>query len=115
MLRHTSEVEQLFAKNIFGLAIKVTANTVGKTIHNTGKFTNLQELLAHLDTAAEVLEKAILSQADSDWQKEITTAEFCTVTKAEALARIISHSAYHARQVALILKYTPTTLAYFSS
>jgi uncharacterized damage-inducible protein DinB len=105
LLRHIGEVEQLFAKNVFGLDIKVTANTVGKTIHDTGKFTNLQELLAHLDTAAQVLEKAILSQADSDWQQEITTAEFGTVTKAEALARIISHSAYHAGQVALVLKY----------
>lgn len=105
LLRHIGEVEQLFAKNVFGLDIKVTANTVGKTIHDTGKFTNLQELLAHLDTAAQVLEKAILSQADSDWQAEITTAEFGTVTKAEALARIISHSAYHAGQVALVLKY----------
>ncbi|TVR30397.1 MAG: hypothetical protein EA390_08110 [Balneolaceae bacterium] len=40
-----------------------------------------------------------------DWDKEITTAEFGTVTRAEALARIMTHTAYHAGQIALAVKY----------
>ena len=58
-----------------------------------------------MEEAGKVLEQAILKQEDSDWSKQITTAEFGTVTKAEALGRIISHTAYHAGQIGLILKY----------
>jgi uncharacterized damage-inducible protein DinB len=105
LLQHIGEVEHLFAKNVFGLDIKVTMQTVGKTIHDTGKFTNLEAELNLLEDAAKVLEQAILNHQDSDWSSNVTTAEFGTVTKAEALARIISHTAYHAGQIGLILKY----------
>jgi len=105
LLQHIAEVEQLFAKNVFGLDIKVTMQTVGKTIHDTGKFTDLNAELKLLEQSAAVLEQAILKQDESNWNKNITTAEFGTVTKAEALARIVSHTAYHAGQIALIKKY----------
>lgn len=105
LLQHIGEVEHLFAKNVFGLDIKVTMQTVGKTIHDTGKFTNLDTELNLLEDAAKVLEQAILKHQDNEWNLNVTTAEFGTVTKAEALSRIISHTAYHAGQIALILKY----------
>jgi uncharacterized damage-inducible protein DinB len=106
LMQHIAEVEQLFAKNVFGLDIKVTMQTVGKTIHDTGKFTDLNAELKLLEQSADVLEQAILKQTDDDWDKQITTAEFGTVSKAEALARIVSHTAYHAGQIALIKKYS---------
>lgn len=105
LLQHIGEVEHLFAKNVFGLNIKVTMQTVGKTIHDTGKFTNLETELILLEDAAKVLEQAILKHQDADWSANVTTAEFGTVTKVEALARIVSHTAYHAGQIGLILKY----------
>lgn len=105
LLQHIAEVEQLFAKNVFGLDIRVSMSTVGKTIHDTGKYTDLQAELELLKQSASVLEQAILKQGDTEWQDHITTAEFGTVTKAEALARIVSHTAYHAGQIGLILKY----------
>jgi len=105
LLRHINEVEHLFAKNVFGLDIRVMASTIGKGIHDTGKFINLQAELDGLNESASVLEQAILKQTDADWQSNVTTAEFGTVTKAEALSRIISHTAYHAGQIGLILKY----------
>lgn len=105
LLQHIGEVEHLFAKNVFGLDIKVTMQTVGKTIHDTGKFTNLEAELSLLEDAAKVLEQAILKHQVGDWSSNVTTAEFGTVTKAEALSRIISHTAYHAGQIGLILKY----------
>ena len=105
LLQHIGEVEHLFSKNVFGLDIKVTMQTVGKTFHDTGKFTNLEAELILLEDAAKVLEQAILKHQDADWSKNVTTAEFGTVTKAEALARIVSHTAYHAGQIGLILKY----------
>ena len=105
LLQHIAEVELLFSKNVFGLDIKVSMQTVGKTIHDSGKFTNLESELILLNQSAEALEKAILSHKDGDWCLNVTTAEFGTVTKAEALSRIISHTAYHAGQIGLILKY----------
>jgi len=105
LLRHIGEVEHLFAKNVFGLDIRVMASTIGKGIHDTGKYTVLQTELDLLNESASVLEEAILKQSDADWQSNVTTTEFGTVTKAEALSRIISHSAYHAGQIGLILKY----------
>lgn len=105
LMQHIAEVEQLFAKNVFGLDIRVTMSTVGKTIHDTDKFTDLNAELELLNQSSSVLEQAILKQSDADWIGNVTTAEFGTVTKAEALARIISHTAYHAGQIGLILKY----------
>lgn len=105
LLQHIAEVELLFSKNVFGLDIKVSIQTVGKTIHDSGKFTNLESKLKLLTQSAEALEKAILNHQDDDWSSNVTTAEFGTVTKAEALSRIISHTAYHAGQIGIILKY----------
>jgi hypothetical protein len=39
------------------------------------------------------------------WQEEIITKEFGTRTKAQAIGRITSHTAYHAGQIGIILKY----------
>lgn len=70
---------------------------------NTGEWTNLADLLAYQQTAFEHLQTAI--QATTDWDSTITTAEFGTKTKAEALGHIVSHTAYHTGQLAMVLKY----------
>jgi uncharacterized damage-inducible protein DinB len=36
----------------------------------------------------------------------VTTKEFGTKTKAEALGRIVTHTTWHAGQMAIILKYS---------
>lgn len=103
LIRHIAEVELLFAKNVFGLAeVKIVAKTLiaGK---DTGEWTNLAELKEISAYAAEMLEKAISLQ--EDWDEVIETKEFGRKTKAEALGRITTHTAYHAGQLALILKY----------
>lgn len=103
LIRHIAEVELLFAKNVFGLSeVKIVAKTLiaGK---DTGEWTNLAELKEIAVYAAEMLEKAILLQ--EDWDVVIETKEFGKKTKAEALGRITTHTAYHAGQLALVLKY----------
>jgi uncharacterized damage-inducible protein DinB len=103
LIRHMAEVELLFAKNVFGLAeAKIVAKTLiaGK---DTGEWTNLAELKEISAYAAEMLEKAILAQ--SNWDGIIETKEFGKKTRAEALGRITTHTAYHAGQLALVLKY----------
>lgn len=105
LIRHVADVELLFAKNVFNAPnLRVQAKTVIAQ-RDTGEWTNLNELLTYQAEAHQQL-KAILSmQTDSDWEQTITTKEFGSKTKAEAIGRIISHTAYHAGQLALTLKY----------
>ncbi len=105
LIRHIAEVELLFAKNVFQMPeVKVTAKTVidGR---DTGVWTQLPELLEFSNEAFETLKSSILAQSDSQWSEQITTKEFGTKTKAEALARVVTHASYHAGQIAIILKY----------
>ncbi|KPQ19293.1 MAG: DinB superfamily [Algoriphagus marincola HL-49] len=103
LIRHSAEVELLFAKNVFGKKdVKITAKTLiaGK---DTGDWTDLEELKAFSSYAEVMLEEAIAAQ--KDWDESIETKEFGKKTKSEAFGRILTHTAYHAGQLALILKY----------
>lgn len=103
LIRHIAEVELLFAKNVFkNPEVKVTAKTL-IVQKDTGEWTNLAELRETSVYAAEMLEKAILAQ--ENWGELIETKEFGIKSKAEALGRIVTHTAYHAGQLALVLKY----------
>lgn len=105
LLRHIGDVELLFAKNVFGThAVKVIAKTVISK-KDTGEWTNLEELMTYLELAADELETILLEQTDEAWKEIIETKEFGKKTKAEALGRIVSHTAYHAGQIGLIQKY----------
>lgn len=105
LIRHIAEVELLFAKNVFGASeVKVLAKTLIAQ-HDTGEWTNLPDLLEYQQYAYENLRAVIEKQNPEDWFQFISTKEFGTKTKAESLGRIISHTAYHAGQLALTLKY----------
>ncbi len=105
LLRHIAEVELMFAKNVFGAPVQVKVHTVGQDVHDKGHFTNLPELLAMLEESAAALERAIGSQPAGDWGQLVTAAPFGTITRAEAIARITTHTAWHAGQIAMIKKY----------
>ena len=105
LLRHIGDVELLFAKNVFcGPDINVHAKTVIAQ-QDTGEWINLSELLEYQQYAFDHLKAIIEKQTDEDWYQSITTKEFGTKTKAEAIGRIISHTAYHAGQLSLTIKY----------
>lgn len=105
LIRHIGDVELLFAKNVFGNAdVKVTAKTVIAQ-HDTGEWTNLVELTAYVTLSYDTLKAIVAQQTDEDWEQTIVTKEFGTKTKAEAFGRIVSHTAYHAGQMAIINKY----------
>ena len=103
LMRHIAEVELLFAKNVFGRELKLKAQTIGSIAKDHGQFDELEPLLELIERAGDELGAAI--QEIDDWDSEVTTAEFGTVTRAEALGRITTHTAYHAGQVALAKKY----------
>jgi uncharacterized damage-inducible protein DinB len=104
LIRHISDVELLFAKNFFGAEVEIVPKTLIAQ-RDTGEWTNLEDLLAYQLHAANVLEGVFSSQSEADWNANVTTLQFGDKTKAELLGRITSHTAYHAGQLALTLKY----------
>ncbi|MFA9188693.1 DinB family protein [Flavobacterium sp. FBOR7N2.3] len=105
LIRHIGDVELLFAKNVFGdHSIKVSAKTVIEK-RDTGEWTDLEALKTYVSESFEKLKSIVETQTDEDWETSINTLEFGTKTKAEAFGRIVSHTAYHAGQLALIKKY----------
>lgn len=105
LIRHIGDVELLFAKNVFGaMDVKVQAKTVIDK-YDTGEWTNIQELKEYVTKSFETLLSIVEKQTDADWETEINTKEFGTKTKAQAFGRIVSHTAYHAGQMAIINKY----------
>jgi uncharacterized damage-inducible protein DinB len=105
LIRHISDVELLFAKNVFGANdVKVVAKTVIDKC-DTGEWTNLEELKEYVVNSFETLKAIVEKQNDENWETEITTKEFGTKTKAEAFGRVVSHTVYHAGQMAIITKY----------
>ena len=105
LLQHIAEVELLFCKNVFGhTEVKVVAHTVIDQ-KDTGVWTDLTAIQNLIHESGQTIGSIIASVAEEDWSTQITTKEFGTKTKAEAFGRIISHTAYHAGQVAMIQKY----------
>lgn len=105
LIRHIGDVELLFAKNVFGdSSVKVIAKTVIEK-HDSGVWTNLAELKNYVSESFEKLKSIVEKQTEADWETTINTKEFGTKTKAEAFGRIVSHTAYHAGQLAIINKY----------
>ena len=105
LIRHIGDVELLFSKNVFGAKnTKVIAKTVIAQ-KDTGEWTNLTELTNYVNHSFKVLQSIVEKQDDADWEIIIETKEFGVRTKAEAFGRIISHTTYHAGQLAIINKY----------
>lgn len=105
LIRHIGDVEFLFAKNVFKLTdVQVHAKTVIDQ-KDSGEWSNLNELKEYTQKSFETLKTAIMQQKDENWDDLVVTKEFGTKTKSEAFGRIITHTAYHAGQLALILKY----------
>lgn len=105
LMRHIGDVELLFAKNVFGDS---TVSVIAKTVidqKDSGEWTNLNELLAYTNKSFHALEAIIMKQTEENWSEIIVTKEFGTKTKAEAFGRIISHTTYHAGQMAILKKY----------
>ena len=105
LVRHIGDVEMLFAKNVFKLeGVQVHASTVAKG-HDTGEWTDLAALKTYVQESADTLRRAIEATNDADWDTVIETKEFGKKAKAEALGRIVTHTAYHAGQIGMVVKY----------
>jgi uncharacterized damage-inducible protein DinB len=104
LVRHIGDVELLFAKNVFGDAsVKVIAKTVIEK-SDSGEWTDLDSLKRYVEESKEKLQNIVEIQSDMDWETVVSTKEFGEKTKAEAFGRIVSHTAYHTGQMAIIHK-----------
>ncbi|MEB2777422.1 DinB family protein [Algoriphagus sp. D3-2-R+10] len=72
---------------------------------DTGEWTDLEALKNYVVESFGKLKTIIQKQTDEGWETLISTKEFGTKTKAEAFGRIVSHTTYHAGQLAIIKKY----------
>lgn len=72
---------------------------------DTGQWTDLAELKAYVQESADTLHRAIEATPDAEWDTMVETKEFGRKSKAEALGRIVTHTAYHAGQIGVVLKY----------
>lgn len=105
LIRHIGDVELLFAKNVFGAKdVKVSAKTVIDK-YDTGEWTYLDTLKEYVDFSSQKLKEIVEHQSEDNWESTITTKKFGTKSKAEAFGRIVSHTTYHAGQMAVLLKY----------
>ncbi|MEX1193052.1 MAG: DinB family protein [Brumimicrobium sp.] len=106
LMRHIGDVELLFAKNVFGNKdVKVKAETVIDG-EDTGKWTDADELLQYIKDSYSQLLATLENVSEDEWEEEVETKEFGKKSKAEAFARVVSHTAYHAGQIAIINKYS---------
>ena len=105
LIRHIGDVELLFAKNVFGdRSVQVIAKTVIEK-KDSGEWTDLAALKNYVSESFEKLKSIVEKQTEADWEAEIRTKEFGAKTKAEAFGRIVSHTTYHAGQLAIINNY----------
>lgn len=88
-------------------------NSVGFLIRHVGEWTDLDELKSYVSDSFEKLSAIVETQTDEDWETSITIKEFGTKTKAEAFGRIVSHTAYHSGQMAIIAKYGTASSSVF--
>ena len=99
--RHIGETMILFGY-FFGFPPDVPNTTMGVT--DIGQGDQLEESRVLVEKGYALLKKVIDESFDSDWQNEIETPFFGTVTKARLFAHVLYHTAYHAGQISLTLK-----------
>lgn len=107
MLRHVGEVELLFARNVFERDLDVKAYTIGPNAGRRQNYNSADDLRTLLERSGHELGAAIEAQEEASWTREVT-ADFGTMALQEALGRILTHTAYHAGQAHLTLKYGET-------
>lgn len=106
MIRHSAEVEYVYAEWVFGKTKPEELNyyTLRGPAHARMEFTNLQELTDLLQASNAVIVDAIYGLPQEDWTKEVITPRG-TFTPLDAIVQLIYHTGIHAGQISLIQKH----------
>jgi len=106
MLRHSAEVEYVYAEWVFGKSKpeELTYYTLRGPAHAKVEFLNLQEHIDLLKASHATVKDAILSMSGEEWSKEVKTPRGI-FTPLDAIVQLIYHTGIHAGQISLIQKY----------
>lgn len=102
LLRHIAEGDYFFATTFLNNKESIEMKAIGPGAKDQNQFTDLDELLAVLDQSAAMFERAIMSI--EDWDEKVES-RMGILTRREGLGRNIGHTAYHAGQISLAIKY----------
>ena len=105
MIRHSAEVEYMFADWYFGRALPEDLEIVTNrgAARSTATFTNLEELVQLLTASNEHLIEAMRKLPEDLWHQTIDSP-MGPSTPLEAVGRLMYHTGIHAGQISLIRK-----------
>lgn len=106
MIRHSAEVEYVYAEWVFGKKKPEDLQyyTLRGPAHATAEFNNLAELVQLLEASNAVIVEAIKALPQEDWSKEVKTPRG-TFTPLDAISQLLYHTGIHAGQISLMQKY----------
>lgn len=106
MIRHSAEVEFVYAEWVFG--VKKPEDLVYQTLrgpgHATVEFTELDELVALLERSNQMMIAAMRALPEEDWTKEVKTPRG-TFSAVDAVSQLMYHTGIHAGQISLMQKH----------
>ncbi|MGG4456331.1 DinB family protein [Brevibacillus porteri] len=105
MLRHSAEVEYMFAEWFFGRSIPADVELLTKNgpAGTKAAFTNVQELADYMTASNQHLIDAMRDLPEEAWHKPVETP-LGSSTPLEALGRLMYHTGIHAGQISQIQK-----------
>ena len=105
LLRHIAESEIGISKTAFnGPGAEFQRKTVGPNITDTGEHIQVDEIKEMFANAGQAVEAAIANIKNEEWD-EIVELRMGTYPRSAYVSWLASHSAYHAGQITLALKY----------
>jgi len=106
MLRHSAEVEFVYAQWVFGVEKPedLEYHTLRGPAHANAEFTDLDALVALLERSNQIMIDAMKALPEEDWSKEVKTPRG-TFSAVDAVAQLIYHTGIHAGQISLMQKY----------
>lgn len=106
MIRHSAEVEFVYAEWVFGKQKPEGLDycTLRGPANTDADFTNLEELIGLITASNAVIIDAMKSLPQEDWTKEVKTPRG-TFTPLDAISQLLYHTGIHAGQISLMQKH----------
>ena len=106
MIRHSAEVEFVYAEWVFG--VPKPAYLEYHTLRGPGnsviEFNNVDELVALLEASNTMIIAAMKALPEEDWNKEVKTPRG-TFSPLDAISQLMYHTGIHAGQISLMQKH----------
>lgn len=106
MIRHSAEVEFVYAEWVFGQQKPADLEyyTLRGPSHSTVEFTNVDELVALLEASNATIIAAMKGLPEEEWTQEVKTPRG-TFSRLDAISQLMYHTGIHAGQISLMQKH----------